>query len=300
MMKRVVGSFLILLSLLSCAAWGQDPQRNLPIIKSFELRYSEPEAMLHNVMNLLRVEGVKAVADSTTGRLVVRARQDEIELISEMVRQLDVKPINSPYSALETEVLAPVHRDAGSISQPIGLVLGSRGKMAVDEARNVIVIRDSEDGIERARSILRELDLPRGSLTLQFLVLGSDGSQTAVPQSEKVLKELSDLGLKEYGILGRASVRTVEGQQFESQGFFKRGNLRLTGSVRMTAGSSVEIAINAEMVLSNPSDQQQSGRATLRTTVNMPIGHLVVVGLAPAGGGATEPLVLAMTVRSDV
>ena len=68
----------------------------------------------------------------------------------------------------------------------------------------------------------------------------------------------------------------------------------MSGDVRLIReGNQAELRLQLSVTLNRANTRQaQPINASIMTTVKLPLGELVILGMTPAGGSANEPLVL--------
>lgn len=282
-------------------------------LKVYELEHAVASEMLNTINALNRDWVFRATADGRSNRIVVQASSTMIEKLTDMIATLDT-PVRQSGGRqakrspdVETIILRPRHREVSAFIEPIKMHLSGTGRTAVDRARNVIVVRDHPTILRSLEGLVKDLDVAANSLSLKFLVLGPGGDDLeGVADARKAMAELEALGLRGYGVVGRAAVRCVELSDFKTEGIFDTGQMEIGGFVRLVSGDNqAEINVTAEMRLQTQNKQGATpgvvsyATAALRSTLKVPVGHLAIVGLTPAGGEANQPLVMAVRADSE-
>lgn len=264
-------------------------------VKSFMIRYAEAEEVSNIVMRLLGSDGgglIECVTDQRTNQIFVRGRNSAIKQCNALIEQLDT-PAKADGSRT-TEILTTRHRGVDDLYEVIKIHSTRGGKVVVDEARDVIVMNDTPDAIAKAREIIARLDQKGADLSLNFTVLGP--SETPLPeQFGMVADELENLGFEGYGVLSRSAVICQENGDFSLTGANDFAKVQVSGDVRLIReGNQAELRINMNIMLNAESGRRQSApiTASIMTTVKLPLGELVILGVTPAGGNPNEPLVL--------
>lgn len=239
---------------------------------------------------LLKELGVQSevVADIPRNRLVIRGTTAEVNDIATLACKLDARETVDRESSRGVSILRLHHRIASSVESCVRLVLEDQGDIAVDHARNAIVVRASRSGRQEVRDVVAALDTPRRSLLASFILLGR--GTRAMPESPyyaKVRTRLDALGLRGYGVVSRTAVRTLSDAAFSAVAALPEsgGSLRIEGTAS-EPGEDRQIELRLTVT--------QSG-ATIGTTLRAPAQDLVVVGFAPCDG---EPIALAVSIEA--
>jgi len=299
----------LLLVAIPAAAQAPDERPALRYeFRTYAIQHAEAEDVAGLLSRLLQGLDFRAVADARVNQLIVATSSGGHEQVGDMVQRLDVPVTRVSTPTYETRILTPRHRPADAFLKSLEMQLSQVGKLALDGRRNAIVVRDSTDRVEELERLLNDLDVAPQSLSLQFLVLGPGGNPIGkVLDASRVVEELRSLGLDGYGIVGRAAVRTVEHSSFEAAGQFAKGMISINGRVRLQTPNRVaEVSLEASIAIESGRSQEgertqgfRRSEAQIETTLNVPVGHLMVVGLAPAGGEASEPLVLVVRAAAE-
>ncbi len=247
-------------------------------------------------------------ADPRANRIIAYGTRGNLERLAEMVEQLDV-PVENRQTrgsgdSIRTEILTVAHRPARELHEVAEMHLSNYGRIVVDTTRNALVLRDRAETIDKIRALVRELDVETGSLVMHFFVLSSGGeSLDGIPDAARVKTELERLGLRDYGISGRAAVRCLETSQFETKSSFTSGEIFIGGRARLVSDRrAVEVTLNADIrLITNPGDGKpvQQSTSKLASTLKAPLDHLMVVGLTPSGEASSRPLVMVMRVARE-
>ncbi len=291
---------VVLLGTLPSTLCAQDGQGNgieELVIKTYALEHARASDVA-GVLESVIIGNFRIVPEMRTNRLIVSAGAslhakmvDTITTLDRPVKQAAVAP------GTVTEILTPRHRPVSALLETLQMNLSRGGRIVADEARNAIVVRDEADNVRSVKALMNDLDVASRGLSLQFLILGPGGQDMSkVPDAKKVTSELESLGLSGYGIRGRAAVRSVEMSKFGAEGMFDRGMVSIDGRVRLVPdGGIAELDLRAKISLDIEVEDARKmvpAVAQITSTLRVPLGHLVVVGLAPAGGEPSEPLVL--------
>lgn len=247
-------------------------------------------------------------ADPRANRIIAYGTRGNLDRLAAMVEKLDV-PVEraetrSSSDGIRTEILTVAHRPARELQEVAQMHLSNYGRIVVDTTRNALVLRDRAETIDKIRALVRELDVETGSLVMHFFVLSSGGeSLDGIPDAARVKSELERLGLRDYGVSGRAAVRCLETSQFETKSSFASGEIFIGGRARLVSDRrAVEVMLNADIrLITNPGEGQpvQQSTSKLASTLKAPLDHLMVVGLTPSGEASSRPLVMVMRVARE-
>lgn len=251
---------------------------------------------------------VNMTADPRANRIIAYGGKNHLDRLATIVAELDVpvaKPEGSSRSdSIRTEILTVNHRPAGEFHDIVQMHLSDYGHLVVDAARNALVIRERPATIDKVRSLVHELDVESDGLVLHFFVLASGGEKLdSIPDAARVKVELERLGLRDYGIAGRAAVRCLETSPFETKSSFRSGEIFIGGRARLVSGRrAVEVQLNSDIRLLTQEEGKpavQRSTAKLSSTLKAPLDHLVLVGLTPSGEASSRPLVMVMRVARE-
>ena len=242
---------------------------------------SAPETV--DVLTRLGMQ-LRIAADPRTNSLVLTGPKNELIRASKLILNLDQQqPVRQARTKYETAIIPLRHRDVRSIATSAELVLAHRGSMALDHARNTLVLRSTAAGVQAVRSLVTAVDVPQRSLFGSFFLLGpSDKPLPEASQYTKIRGQLQRLGLNNYGIIARTAVRTIDGAKFSAIASIKgEGSVSIKGETAGPTGQA-DVQMTLEVI---------RGNDVIGTTVKAPLGDLVIIGFTPSAG---EPVVLAM------
>lgn len=278
--------------LMGSAAQAQEQAKPLDpgpqTIHIIETQHVEPGELLSQVKSLLREISSRATVDERTGRLIVIGPAEELARWDEIAAVIDV-PAGPTKGPSQTVILPVRHRPASSLREALQTALFN-GQLVVDSQRNLLVVRSEPDQVEAARRLLESLDIAPASARLDIQTLAPGGKPIA---EQKIRQEIERLALGEYGVSMTAGVRTVEGERFTMVSKNRDGGqLEVQGELRfLSQNEEVEIRLEVEVTEGGP----EGSHAGIGTTLRVPIGEHVIVGLSPRGASADQaPLILVL------
>ena len=259
-------------------------------VRAYRLQSADPHTVIDQIQALLEPDFYSCVTDERTNQIFLRARPETLDTVAGLIEKLDIRVRDR--RTLQTEIISPTYRSAKDFSGVIKLHLSKDGQLVIDEDRNMAVVRDTPEVIEAAREVVAKLDQPVLDLQLQFMILGpSSQPLPETAQMARVAEELKGLGLVGYGVICRAGVVTQENSQFSVNGVNASGTLMVTGRIHLLPRED-KVALALDMGLNGP-----NGEAEVSTKVKMPLNHVVILGVAPAGGEPGQPLILVTQAR---
>jgi hypothetical protein len=258
------------------------------------------------------------------GNMVLYSGPEEtVPAVAKLIEELDV-PVGGPKTP--GLVMIPLqHRRADEVYDQLGKMLGGGRdvRISADKSQSMILVSGGDAVADSARRIIQELDKPRASASLEFVLFRADPSSD--PRSRKIPPDLAPATeeLQRFGaleLMGRMTAVAVEHEVFAVVGGISKNlsYIRLRGElisasadgsvwIRVTAKSGLDIQKLPKNDVSEPDSGDdkpkplppQAGDSTfeLETTVRAERGHYIVVGSAPSGWAPGESLVLVMYVR---
>jgi hypothetical protein len=245
------------------------------------------------------------IADPRTNSLVVRAPDDVLQQVIEIVKQLD-----APQEAQQLQVFELRHTPASEVHNALQGVVGADVKIAVDAVGNRVIVQGDADTLEVIEALLTRIDQPPPErepadapppaaedvqVRLVWLVAGLKDSPAAPPPAdlENVVQELEKMGVTGLKTAAQVFVKTVPATQFsvsgsaildqscslEVSGIYAR---RRSGSGPVGAPAARDDKAAAPAVL-EISVKASPHLADLQTTITAPEGHSVVLGVSPVG-----------------
>ncbi len=262
-----------------------------------------------------------------TNSVLYNGPEEMAPKIEGLISQLDTSAAGEEVVSEERITLVPIkHRDAGEIASELARIHRPDVLVAVyDHSRNAVLLKGEKDAIDKAESIIVQLDTPSPMVELEFAFFKAkqygEGAAADIPDDlQDVAKELRRFGRLE--LLGRLSTLAVQEQKFQIRGHVSdmltaevQGHvLSATSdtSAKLPFDGSAKIAFEARMDLQRPEPEPQTqpgvggGQARrqsrppeffLNTVVTTKRGDRVILGSAPHGWEAGESAILVMTVR---
>ncbi|MEM7167062.1 MAG: secretin N-terminal domain-containing protein [Planctomycetota bacterium] len=235
------------------------------------------------------------VIDSTRA-LLVRCNPDKMKEVRIALKKLDIPAITPRETT--TAIVKCSNRRADELAESAKVQLTKMGKIAVDNARNTIVVRDTAQRVDAIRDLVTALDRPTAKMTVEFHILGPDGAPLENGGlGASLQRELDELGLKGYGIVSHTMVRTIEGDEFYITEDNAYRELSIQGKVKVNENSrdaDLEFSLNIEQ-----KQAENRSRVQLRTSLRAPLGDRSIVGIAPTGEDGSRPLVLVARSQSQ-
>jgi hypothetical protein len=251
------------------------------------------------------------LADARTNSLVVRAPEDVLQQITEIVKTLDVE---APRQT-QLKVFELLHAPAADMRTALQEVAGSSVKIAVDAVGNRVLAQGDAESLEIIEALLMRLDQPPPKpagdeasaapaedvqVRLVWLVAGLKDSAAAPPPEDlaNVIQELEKMGVEGLKTAAQVFVKTVSATPFQVSGAAMLNepcSLEVTGSFARKRSATGSLSQGQrrpntsntppavlEISVSATSEQGQH-LANLQTTITAPEGHSVVLGVSPVG-----------------
>jgi hypothetical protein len=249
------------------------------------------------------------IADPRTNSLVVRAPDDVLQQVIEIVKQLD-----APQQAHALQVFELRHTPASEMHNALQQVAGADVKIAVDAVGNRVIVQGDADTLQVIEALLMRIDQPPPDkepadepppaaedvqVRLVWLVAGLTDAPAGPPPAdlENVVKELEKMGVTGLKTAAQVFIKTVPATPFNVSGSAVLDQScslevsgmyapRRPGSPRAAPGAgegkgAAPPAVLQISVKANP--YQGQPLADLQTTITAPEGHSVVLGVSPVG-----------------
>jgi hypothetical protein len=278
----------------------QATQRKPPgHLRVFRLENVTPQEVMQVLLPLID-QRMQIAPDPRLNQLLVQSDPETLDTVASLVEMLDVPAAGAEQKSQATRTVIQLrNRSVEDLGSIVSLHLSPQGRYELDLPTNSLIVSDVPAVGDSLRELLVRLDAHPSSLDVEFFVVGSGGTEMLPEELSGVSAELGRMGLRQMGLLTRARVRTAEGASFEASGSFgSAGNLEIKGSARAREQGGerlAEIHLTAEInvrVRLPDGDGVQNQSAELQSTLTIPMGHWMVVGMAPCGGDPSEPLVL--------
>jgi hypothetical protein len=256
------------------------------------------------------------IADPRTNSLVIRAPEEVLQQVIEIVKQLD-----APQQAREIKIFQLRHTLASDVSNALGAIGGGSIRIAVDAVGNRVIAQGDAATLDTVEALLIRLDEPPKveekapappaeedvQVRLVWLVAGLKDSPLADPPADlkNVVEELEKMGVVGLKTAAQVFVKSVPGKPFtvrgsamlndpcslEVSGTFARGRSPSgvaagvfgggVGGEAAEAAPSAVLEISVKAIPSAP--YQGKSLADLQTSITAPEGHSVVLGVSPVG-----------------
>lgn len=249
-----------------------------PVLTAFHLKYSRADDV-SDVIKVLIAEkaDVRLAADKRTNRLIVQGPQEVVSTVTEAIEQLDVEqPRKDHVGAFHVGEKASVRRALNELN---ALTL----KSVYYRNGELIVTADSKELLNRAEEIIKaDLTSRPDPHMIRVVWLASNQSEPKPTPDDiqPVLVELKKHGVTDMSIAAQASIRTLG--EFEASCVTTSGeNLSMFGTHEAgTLEISLRVTSGEERILS------------VRTQIDAPLGHPVVLGLSPMPKGNSAFVVM--------
>jgi type IV pilus assembly protein PilQ len=70
------------------------------------------------------------------------------------------------------------YSDAANMEGQVSTVLTERGEMSIDERTNTLIVRDTEEGLAKARALVRAIDTPTPQVLIEARIVEASQSFT--------------------------------------------------------------------------------------------------------------------------
>lgn len=268
-----------------------------PSLEVIAVKFAHAARIAQVLQHTFEDEHLHVVVDDRSNRVILQAEPHLIRSAKSLIASLDLERKEAPRDTEETVIIQAQHRSARDLAKTIQPLIG--GSLVVDSTRNVLLIQASAGEIEAVRKLLAVLDKSPAMLTFEFYVLGPGGASIeSTPGNGHVSEELQRLGLKNYGILSRTLVRTLERAQFSVRESDTNRTMEMDGNAHLEEdGRRVSLSLQLELQRRTNDGNSQ---VRLETNLRLPLQDRVVVGMASAGGDDGQPLVLVSRVVADL
>ncbi len=278
----------------------------------YRLKYARADAIAKTLHFLLADEkwtSTTAVASETASNsLIVSASAQQQEEVEALIEKLDIPPARDVAREGEIRVFALVNAEARDVAEVITTLLGPDEKIAVDERTNSILVQGTQGTLLVIDAILTRLDetaardlKKRGPGTtfqvrVVWLANGLSDDDAAEPSADlkDVLDPLRLMGVKDLRQVGQVIVNTTPDGQFQvrcSPVLNQRSSdLEITGEFdtrQETPTLRIQLSANQteEVPQTDPRRKPSTGKTKtlvdLTTVIAAPLGHYVVLGVAP-------------------
>jgi len=289
---------------------------NMPEVRIFKVKHIQASEVANLISNLMHSQSTYAV--NRTNSIIYSGPTESIPKVEKLLQQLDV-PVEETLSDSEITVVPISERNVDELARHLNKMKLRKGRRGIDivadKSRSRILLSGPSDLIANARAVIAELDIPAGSVNLEFTFfkarLNADAPSPKMPADlEPLVKELQRFGQLE--LLGQLSAVAVEDEKFAVSGSI--GDL-IDADVRGTvitapAGGSVRVSLETSVRLEspkqieNPSNDKKRGSRRqpefrLSTSVSVQRGDYVVLGSAPNGWKAGESAILVMRAQPE-
>lgn len=257
------------------------------------------------------VPEAKVTFDARTNSLLVKATTQYHTVVRDYIARLD-RPIDPPQDDRSVEVIQfrNTKLTPGIQRALMEMFDGRTVKMSLDVDRNMLVVEANDETLKRIRTLVEELDTKQsvndevksgdadGSYRVRivWLVTGApaEAGQATLPDDlQPVVTELNKLGVTNLKLAAQMLTRVRMNQQFSihatptmNQKVQLESSGTLIGQGRSRPELRIEVEARNEMEMFSPQGpvaRQPETMAALKTTIDAPIGHFVVLGVTPIG-----------------
>ncbi len=201
------------------------------------------------------------------------------------------------------------------IDELMGLVhtVAPKGRVGLDELNRTLVVNATEPAVIAVRELLKQIDRPAQSVTLQFYFLraakpGDAKTETLPPALQPIGQALAENGFAQPVLMAPIIVMAQEGEKFESRSVFSPAatgggsemlEFFVDGSVRLqSAGEVAQLALRARMGgVIRLADAHLEPAFELHTSLAMKVGQYVILGAAPSSTARGDGV--ALVVRAE-
>lgn len=257
-----------------------------------------------------RVGSVSIVPDERANSLLVRATEEDFDVIEQLLEVIDTEPA----ATMDVKVFQLRNADAAAVSELIhdmfsnAAISGVDGtvqlRVAVDERTNSVIVTGPRDALSVVEALLMRLDEGREpspadleplQIQVLWVVSGDDWTDDDQPQLAALPDDLADVA-GELDSLGIGNPRIATQMVVNSSGRFSvSGSARLGNQIQVAVNGTISVEagrptlnISIQAVDGAPGGGFGPSRASrlceLETTLKTPLGHFVVLGVSPIDG----------------
>jgi hypothetical protein len=259
--------------------------------------------------SLMQLEFPVRASAPDSSRLILQGTSSDIKRALNLVGELDTPTV--PATAAEESIayipLGQVPTD--DLMSLVNAVApgGFDTAYALDEVNKLLVVRAAQPTINRVRELVKAVDRPAKSMTIEFFFIRGSiatggGMESQVPP---VLKPVADTlranGMGGMSLLAPIIVNVHEGHDFQTESALAledetRLNFYIEGTAHSPAGGeSVQLEAKAHVTNIDSKDRV----FTTQTTVAANLGAYTILAAAPGSAGGTNAIALAIRVTNS-
>ncbi len=236
----------------------------------------------------------RVIADPATNSLLVQGRAAEVAQVKEILPKVDVARTDdaNKLTVFQLRNTAP----DPALEQALRLVSTDRNKVAVDRQRKTVVVYADKKTTADVEALLNRLEAqaagpPAGDVQVRVVWLTSGPGREEAASLPDDLKDvaagLAKLGIAKPRLAAQTAVNAAPNAQFQATGVaeFAGSDTMFSMTGRFTdkkEGPTLQIEIRAARQL--PVAQELG---SVHTEITAPLGHLVVLGVAPTSEGTS-------------
>lgn len=293
----------------SAAPAVQQDEANRESVSVVVLQHAACDEMARVLREM--VPEAKVSFDPRTNAVLVKTTDQYHTVVRDYIARLD-RPVEERQNDRRVEVIQFQNTSLTvGIQRALIEMFGGRNvKMSLDPDRNTLVVESDGATLDRIRELIGKLDKKQNTneasqageaagsyrVRIVWLVTGAaaDEGERPVPADlQPVVEELDKLGVKNLQVAAQMLTRVRMNQQFivhatptlsQPVQLESVGTLIAHGNTR----PELRIEIDARRETEPTQGQNQAARRTemlaaLKTTIDAPVGHFVVLGVTPIG-----------------
>jgi hypothetical protein len=276
---------------------AQDAPAESQQIQVLPLKHTSAAEVLQVIRQVTQGPGVEVAADTQSNALIIKAAAGTLEEIKRIVAELDIEQ----GMARQVKIFQLQHLVPGpTLENTLAAVAEGEVRFAMDVAHNAVVASGTEQSLAVVEALLTRLDTQTSQpaarelqLRLVWLVggLADDAAAAPPPDLESIAQELAKIGVTNLTMAAQIVINVTEGEKFSASGSAKvnepctvefagvLGELRPEGA-RPAAGSD-RTPLRLEISALAPAGEHARPLCQLQTTIKVPLGQSVVLGVTP-------------------
>ncbi len=289
--------------------------QNEPLVtKIVQLNHADARTITLAIQSLPLDVSITMAGDNT---LLVTGPAAAVEDTGGLIAQLDI-PTSNFEAKLSTVFLPVSTTPSKNLIIMLKKTAASRGSgLAFDAASRMLVVRGTKEEIQAIRELLRQIDRPAQSLTLQFFFIRASigtGGENKLPSAlRRIEKSLAESGFSELSLMAPMTVVTEEDREFDSAARLRNeyGSsprledllLVVSGVARLQPQSElVQLTIQARISGSyqRGPDSPADAAFEIDTTIAMNLGSYVILAAAPASTASGDAVALVVRVTTGL
>lgn len=266
-------------------------------IEVLPLKHTSAMELMQVIERLTQGSGVELAGDANSNALVVKASPAAQDEIKRIVSQLDTeRGTNRQVKIFQLRNIVP----GPSLENMLSTITEGDVRIAIDEARNVVIATGTEQSLAVVEAFLTRMDSDAAGSTapaarevqlrLVWLVggLADDAAAAPPPDLEGVAQELAKIGVTNLTMAAQIVVNVTEGEKFSASGSAKVNEpctVKFMGMLGDMGPEGLRPAdqppLRLEITATAPAGENARPLCHLQTTVKAPLGQSVVLGVTP-------------------